>query len=256
MNSYPNQNPDPNWGTNWSAPQYPPNQGQQGQMGQPYGAQWPGTPPPYGGQQPYQQEGYPYQQPFYPQEQQPFYPQGGYQQNPYQQASPYAPARPAIAFDYRYLVAGIGAIVSFIAFFLTYYSGHDPILGTTFAETGVQTAGIEGRYWLDPLIALVAIIIPVLLQFGKQWFKTSTTPLLQKLVSSLDTRSRDWGLWLCITGLAGIFVHFILDLNELGDWGIGSVLYLLGMIAVAVGGFLVYRPLAPKSTTATPPTFP
>jgi len=241
MNSYPNQNPDSNWWTPQNLPdQNQPNASQwgQSQVGQSYGSQ-----------APYQQGGYPYQQPYYP--------QGDYQQNPYQQASPYAPARPAIVFDYRYLAAGIGAIVSFIAFFLTYYSNSITFLGTTItdAPSGVQMAGREGRYWLDLIIALAAIIIPVLLQFGEQWFKTSTTPMLQKLVSSLDAKPRDWGLWLFITGLAGIFVHFILDLNELGVWGVGAWFYLLGMIAVAVGGFLVYRPPASMSTQATPPTF-
>jgi hypothetical protein len=248
MNSYPNQNPDSNWWTPQNLPeQNLPNASQWGQSpaGQPYGAQSPNGSTSYGGQAPYQQGGYPYQQPYYP--------QGDYQQNPYQQASPYAPARPAIVFDYRYLAAGIGAIVSLISFFLTYYTGHDAILDTTFATTGVRAAGADGRYWLDPIIALVAIIIPVLLQFGKQWFRTSATPMLQKLVNSLDTKPRDWGLRLFITGLAGIFVHFILDLNELSIWGVGAWFYLLGMIAVAVGGFLVYRPPASMSARVTPP---
>ena len=247
MNSYPNQNPDSNWWTPQNLPdQSQPNASQwgQSQVGQP---PYSGGSTSYGGQASYQQGGYPYQQPYY----QP----GDYQQNPYQQASPYAPARPAIVLDYRYLAAGIGAIVSFIAFFLTYYSFSFTVLGTTTTdiESGAQIAGGEGRYWLDLIIALVAIIIPVLLQFGKQWFKTSTTPMLQKLIGSLDTKPRDWGLWLFITGLVGIFIHFFLDLNHLGDWGVGAWFYLIGMIAVAVGGFLVYRPPASMSTRAAPP---
>ncbi|HEY7420090.1 MAG TPA: hypothetical protein VH593_33235 [Ktedonobacteraceae bacterium] len=248
MNPYPDQNSE----SFWEIPQYPPGQGQ-GQIHLPYGAPWPDTSPSYGGQQPYQQtyqqEGYPYQQQLYQ--------QGGYQQYPYQQASPYAPAsrRLAIALDSRYLAAGSGAIISFIAFFLTYYYVSFTLLGatTTNVATGVQMAEGTGRYWLDLIIALVAIAIPVLLQFGKQWFKTSTTPMLQKLLSSLDTKPRNWGLWLFITGLAGIFVHFILDLNRIGEWGIGAWLYLLGMIAVAVGGFLVYRPPASTPTITIPP---
>lgn len=242
MNSY----PDPNDPTQMA--QYPPNQGQQ-----PYGAyQGPSNVPSgYGEQPPYQQSGYqqaPYQQSAY---QQP-----PYQMPPYQQA-PYAQARSTIALDWRYLTAGIGAFVAFVAFFLPSYSGliafggdfNSLLTGATYLISGAQ----YGRWlWLEAIIALIPLGIAILLQFGNQMFKTSTSPNIQKVVNSLNTQPRTWGLALLLVGAFGIFFHFILGLSIINLWAFGAWLYFLGIIAVTVGGFFVWRPLTPTSTQAPP----
>jgi hypothetical protein len=83
-------------------------------------------------------------------------------------------------------------------------------------------------------------------------FKASNSSNIQKLTNSLNTQTRIWGLVLLIIGAFGIFFRFILDLTVLNIWGVGSWLYLLGMIAVTVGGFFVFRPLNTTSTQVPP----
>jgi len=219
----------------------------------PYGDQQPHQPP----QPPFQQGGYqppfqqggdqqPYQPPFqqggY---QQPFQQQTNYQQSPYQQ-SPY-PQNPAISLDYRNIIAGIGAIVALISFFLPYYTISLSFTRGSLSESGY---GAGGRYWLDFIIALAALAIVILLQFGEQWFKSSTNPTIQRVVTSLTSQPRTWYIWLIAVGGFGIFFHFILDLGRLSVWGVGSWLYLLSTIAIVVGGVLFIKPPTP---TATPP---
>jgi hypothetical protein len=244
MNPYPNSG-DPN-----QPNQYPPNQGL---TGTPHGggAQIPpNVPPGYGDQSPYQQPGY----------QQPPYQQGDYQQPPYQapyQQTPYPQSKSTIAFDWRYLTAGIGALVSLIAFFLPYYTyggAGGTYYGITIPSTNYSVTGFQiGRqFLLDVIIALAAIIIALLLQFGNQMFKAPTSPNIQKLANSLNTKARIWGLVLLAFGAFGIFFRFILDLTVLNIWGVGSWLYLLGMIAVTVGGFFVFRPLNSTPTQVPP----
>jgi hypothetical protein len=237
MNPYPNSG-DPN-----QPNQYPPSQGL---TGTPYGsgAPIPPNPPAYGDQFPYQQGAY--QQPSY---QTPY-------QSPYQQ-TPYPQSKSTIAFDWRYLTAGIGALVALIAFFLPYYtygSGGGSYYGITVPSTNYSVTGLQiGRqFLLDVIIALAAIIIALLLQFGNQMFKASTSPNIQKLANSLNTQTRAWGLVLLIIGAFGIFFRFILDLTVLNIWGVGSWLYLLGMAAVTVGGFFVFRPLNSTPTQVPP----
>ena len=64
------------------------------------------------------------------------------------------------------------------------------------------------------------------------------------------SQPRTWYIWLIAVGGFGIFFHFILDLGRLSVWGIGSWLYLLGAIAIVVGGVLFIKPPTPS---ATPP---
>jgi hypothetical protein len=245
MNPYPNQE-DPN-----QANQYPPNQGGQYSGGGSYQTP-PNVPPGYGEQPPYQQQGF--QQPSY---------QAPYQQPPYQQ-SPYPP-QSTLALDWRYLTAGIGALVSLIAFFIPSYNvlvvaapvfsslglptSYTPTTGGYPAVSGAQ---LGRQLWLDLIIVLVAIGIVLMLQFGNQMFKAPTSPGMQKLVNSLNTSPRTLGLALLAVGVFGIFFHFILDIGVLGYWTFGAWLYLLGIIAVAVGGFFIYRPLTPAPAQVPP----
>jgi len=239
MNQYPSQGQD----DPTQQSQYP-NQGTDNAQ---YGGYSPSANmPPYGDQQPYQppfqQGGYQqgaYQQPF---QQQPT----NYQQSPYQQ-SPY-PQSPTISLDYRNIIAGVGAIVALISFFLPYYTV--PFLLVDFSSSSPSGYGVGGRYWLDFIITLVALGIVILLQFGEQWLKPSTNPMIQRLITSLTSQPRTWYTWLIAAGSFGIFFHFILDLGHLSIWGVGSWLYLLGAIAIVVGGILFIKPPIP---TTTPP---
>ena len=199
----------------------------------PYGDWQPPQPPFHQGggyQPPFSQTGGNYQPPF----QQGYQQQIPYQQSPYQQ-SPYPQSSP-ISLDYRNLIAGIGAIVAIVAFFLPAYTISFLFLG--------------GRYWLDFFIALVALAIVILLQFGEQWFKSSTNPTIQRVIKSVTSEPRTWYIRLITVGSFGIFFHFILDLGYLNIWGVGSWLYLLGMVAIVVAGVLFIRP--PASTTVPP----
>lgn len=225
--------------------QYP----NQGMDNTPYGGY---SPPsnmlPYGNQQPPQPPQPPFQQGGgnYP----PRFQQGSYQQGAYQQQSPYQqspyPQSPSISLDYRNIIAGIGAIIGLISFFLPYYTvSFSEIPNSSISESGY---GIGGRDWLDFIIALAALAIVVLLQYGEQWFKSSTNPTIQRVVKSLTSQPRIWYTRLITVGSFGVFFHFILDLGRLNFWGIGSWLYLLGMIAIVVAGVLFIKPPVPSTT--------
>src|SRR5689334_19683663 len=112
--------------------------------------------------------------------------------------------------DYRNIIAGVGAIVAVIAFFLPFFSYAGSVLGQTYqsSASGVQ---VGSRTWLDFIIALVALAIVVLLQFSEQMLRTSTSPMIQRLRTSLNTQPKTWYTALIAVGAFGIFFHFILD---------------------------------------------
>ena len=219
MNPYPNSG-DPNQPT-----QYPPNQEQ---AGTPYGGGYQPPPTEYGDQPLYQPGAY--HQSSY---------QSPYEQTPYAQSS-------SIVFDWRYLTAGIGALVSLIAFFLP-YSGANGYGGYVSAGSGFQRGH---QLLLDFIIALAALAIAALLQFRSQIPTASIPPAIQKLINLLNQHTS--GLTLVGLGIFGFFFRFVLDLGSLSSWGIGSWLYTLGIIAVAIGGFFVWRPPASISTQVPP----
>jgi len=66
----------------------------------------------------------------------------------------------------------------------------------------------------------------------------------------LTSQPRTWYIWLIAVGGFGHLFHFILDLGHLNYWGVAAWLYLLGAIAIVVGGVLFIKPPVP---TATPP---
>src|SRR5690349_17970627 len=148
MSQYPNQGQDPNQ----QQGQYP-SQGEHTQYPPGYGST-PNTPSYSGQQQAFQQPQYQqqaFQQPPYQQQyQQP------YGQSPYQQQSPY-PQAPAISWDYRNIIAGVGALVAVIAFFLPFRTISD--FSLYISASGAQ---LGTKYWLDFIIALVALGIVAL----------------------------------------------------------------------------------------------
>jgi hypothetical protein len=248
MSQYPSQGQDPNQPQG----QYP-GQGEHTQYPPGYGSTPAPGAPQYGEQQPsYQQP--PYQQGGY--QQQPPYQQGVYQQqqqqqqaySPYQQ-SPY-PQAPAMSFDYRNIIAGVGALVAVIAFFLPFSSFLYTSIYSTYSPSGFQ---LGGRLWLDFIIALLALGVVVLLQFNEQLLKTAVNPTLQRLRTSLTDQPKTWYTGLIALGSFGIFFHFILDVGQISSWGIGSWLFLLGLIAIVVGGVLYIRPPTPAPALGAQP---
>jgi hypothetical protein len=264
MNQYPNQDPQPQ--NPYPTVQGPtPSQPNIGSVPQPdhnptpgYGEQQPQYNPGSGypqqqSQTPFQTTGYPQQQQSYQpggyqQQQVPFqqgdYQQGSYQQSNYQQApyqqTPY-PNKQAlnINLDYRNIIIAVGGLLSFIAFFLAYYSaGYDYY---HYTESGADLARGNGRFWFDMLFALAAILIAVLLQFGDQWFKSGTSSFVERLAHN----KRLWVNIIIGIGVYGILVH-VFNIGNIGYWGIGAWLYLLGMIAVLVGGIFFIRPPTPS----------
>lgn len=285
MSQYPYQGQDPN------QPQqqyggYTPNQGS-GQP-QPQQPQQPYAENPYGQtpQQPYSQPQQPYgQQPFGQPPQQPPYGQTAYGQNPPpygqtqppygqpqspygqpygQQQVPYGQAAPLSLKTMHpgYLTALIGGAVAFIAFFLPYYgwSYSSTYLGTHSASVnGSTVASVYAQFWLEFLLALAAIAVALLLQFGTRWFanfQSQPASFMGKVVTSLTTKTRNWVIALIGIGGAGVLLHLLFMLTSLSNiggtdiggtgysagWGFGAWLYLLAMLAVAVGGFLAFRP--------------
>lgn len=244
----PNQQNQPNEATNMQGPT---------------GTQYVGSnyQPPASGYQQQQYQQPQYQQPQYqqPQYQQPQYP-GQYPQQPYAQR----PAGAPFPYDWRYLTVAVGALLSVIAFFIPSYnifgdypgnwSSYSSLLGF---NPYVSEFYVGRQHWLDLIIVLIALGMGVLLLFGKQMFKTSTSPMIQKVVTSLNNQPKTWGLALLALGGFGIFFHFILDLGALGLWAFGAWLFLIGLISITVGGYFIYRPPAGTTTPgAVPPMTP
>lgn len=253
MSQYPYQGQDPNQQGQYGA--YPPNQGggtsygqQPQQPQQPYGQpQQPQQPQqPYGQTQPPYQA--PYTQPPYGQPQQPYTNPYGQQQVPLYGQTPATKA----ALHPGYLTALIGGGVAFIAFFLPYVTVSYSVLGIggSISASGSQGGGL---LWLDFLLALAAIAVAALLQFGSRFLGTSSNANMAKLNTSLAAQPRKWVTALLAIGAGGAVVHILLMLIGFSSytgsyagvsvgWGFGAWLYLLAMIAVAVGGFLAFRP--------------
>jgi peptidoglycan/LPS O-acetylase OafA/YrhL len=144
---------------------------------------------------------YPYQQqPSQPQHQQP-----GYSQQP----GVHSPGR-------RGLIVVIGAVVALFGFFLPYFSIY----------SGYQLASLYAVYWLDGGLAVAALLLLAARLF----------------VPALETLKRRWALALMTLGVGGAFVHYWLVTHDsvLFYWGIGAWLYLLGMLAIALGGLLLF----------------
>jgi hypothetical protein len=254
MNSYLNQD-------NQNQPnQIPPAQAADSNQYPPY------APPGYSNQYPYRQDNNP-QGGYSPGT----YQQGGYQQQqagyelpygiPYQQPLLNQQGQgynTGISLDWRFLTAGIGSLVAIIAFFLPSYNPLGTlrsIIGTSLSYYNYYSfsgAQMGRQLWLDFIIAIIVLLIVVGLQFGSRIIRNPTSPITKKVLNSLTTQQKNWGLGLFLLGVFGIFFHFVLDLGVLNIWLFGAWLYTLGIVAVAVGGYFTWRPM-PKATTPAAP---
>ena len=143
-----------------------------------------------------------------------------------------------------YVIAGIGGIVAFIAFFLPYLTYSQ--FGGSISANASQAASFNGLLWIELLIAIAAAAIPALLIYRSNPLGSATTPIEKQI---------RWGIYGLIgAGALGVLAQFIfaitvnsysilgVSLTSLGvGYGFGYWLYLLSAIAIVVGGVMAYR---------------
>ncbi len=149
-----------------------------------------------------------------------------------------------------YVIAAIGGVVAFIAFFLPYVS-----VSVYTSGYGISFSGstIGGGLYFELLAALAAIAIPLVLIYSKNAFGLTNMP---------PDRQIRVGIFTIIgAGIVGELCEFILAINHSSingidltmyavGLGIGWWLYLLSAIAIIVGGVVALRnpqALAPQT---------
>ena len=140
-----------------------------------------------------------------------------------------------------YVIAGIGGIVAFIAFFLPYVSVAVYTSGYNISWSG---STIGGGLYFELLAALAAIAIPLVLIYSKNAFGFTTMPPDKQIRAGIFT--------IIGAGIVGVLCELILAINhntidgvDLTTYAVGlSIgwwLYLLSAIAIIVGGVMALR---------------
>lgn len=140
-----------------------------------------------------------------------------------------------------YVIAGIGSIVAFIAFFLPYVS-----VAVYTSGYGISWSGstIGGGLYFELLVALAAIAIALVLIYSKNAFGLTNMPPDKQIRIGIFT--------LIGAGVVGVLCELILAINHNTIDGvdltiyavglsIGWWLYLLSAIAIIVGGVMALR---------------
>ncbi|HZS76843.1 MAG TPA: hypothetical protein VFA41_09540 [Ktedonobacteraceae bacterium] len=141
-----------------------------------------------------------------------------------------------------YVIAGMGGIVAFIAFFLPYVS--TPVAALSLS--GSQVTQFQGLLWLELLVAIAAIVVAALLIYRSNPFGMATTPVEKQI---------RWGIYGLIgAGALGVLMQiiFAIGLNSISFMGVsitsvgvglgfGYWLYFLAVVAVGVGGIYAMR---------------
>ena len=144
-----------------------------------------------------------------------------------------------------YVIAGIGGIVAFIAFFLPYVS-----VSAVIISISVSGSQIGGWLWFEFLAALVAIAIPLVLIYRNNAFGLTNLPIEKQIRYGIFTLIGAGAVGLLIELIAAINLHSALsgttgvDPASIGvsvNLSIGYWLYLLASIAIVVGGVMAYR---------------
>jgi hypothetical protein len=140
-----------------------------------------------------------------------------------------------------YVVAGIGGVVAFFAFFLPYISA----TGTAYSNGISWSAStLGGGLYFELLVSLVAIAIPLVLIYRQNAFGLTSMPVAKQIRYGVYT--------LLGVGAVGLLCELILAVshNSIGGLdltgydvglGIGWWLYLFSAIAIVVGGVIVLR---------------
>lgn len=149
-----------------------------------------------------------------------------------------------------YVIAGIGGIVAFIAFFLPYVTGSVFTSGYGISLSGPN---IGGGLYFEILAALAAIALALVLIYSKNVFGLTNMPPDRQIRVGIFT--------LIGVGIVGLLCELILAINHnnidgvdltvyVVGLGIGWWLYLLSAIAIVVGAVMALRnpqALAPRT---------
>jgi hypothetical protein len=141
-----------------------------------------------------------------------------------------------------YVVAGIGGIVAFIAFFLPYISA----TGATYpAGISWSASTLGGGLYFELLASLVAVAIPLVLIYRHNAFGLTSMPLEKQIRYGVYTLLGAGAIGLLCELILAVSHNTIngLDLTTGYDvgLGIGWWLYLFSAIAIVVGGVMVLR---------------
>lgn len=120
----------------------------------------------------------------------------------------------------NYLIAGIGSLVAFVAFFMPFISW-----GYGLSLSGAQ---IGGYLWLSELLIIASLAASALFIYRPQ------NPLGSPTISLVQ--QTQWASYTFL-GAGGLGVLF--TLFSLGGGGIGAWLYIAGCIAVGTAGVLM-----------------
>jgi hypothetical protein len=142
-----------------------------------------------------------------------------------------------------YVVAGIGGVAAFIAFFLPYITATDVTTGNSISWNGPTVGG--GLYF-ELLAALLVMAVVLVLIYSKNVFGLTNMPPDKQIRAGVFT--------LIGAGIVGTLCELILALNHNTINGydltittsavglnIGWWLYLLSAIAIVVGGVMALR---------------
>lgn len=140
-----------------------------------------------------------------------------------------------------YVIAGIGGVVAFIAFFLPYVSGSIYASGYGISWSG---STIGGGLYFELLAALAAIAVPLVLIYSKNAFGLTNMPPDKQIRAGIFT--------IIGAGIVGLLCELILAINhntidgiDLTTYAVGLNigwwLYLLSAMAIIVGGVMALR---------------
>ena len=161
-----------------------------------------------------------------------------------------------------YVVAGIGAVVALFAFIylpfasisLAVASSGNPANSFSFSATTREIADLQGGIWLEGILALALLILACLLLFRTNPFGSSRTPVVNQIRGGIYGLGGGAILGILLQFIISLSLGGVLQQKYLGSgggysasstvstmYGVGSWLYLLGMIAVIVGSVLAYQ---------------
>ncbi len=142
-----------------------------------------------------------------------------------------------------YVIAGMGVIVAFIAFFLPYVS--TPVAALSLS--GSQVTQFQGLLWLELLVAIAAIVVAALLIYRSNPFGMATTPVEKQI---------RWGIYGLIgAGALGVLMQiiFAIGLNSISFMGVSITSVGVGIYAMRIGAATAQPWMYNSQSTQYPP---
>lgn len=156
-----------------------------------------------------------------------------------------------------YLIAGIGAVIAFIAFFLPYFTA-SASFGAISESSSAGGANTYGWVWFEFIAVLVAIAVSAVLIFRNNALSGVVNLPVEKQIL--------YGRYALIgAGVLALLIHILFALNiphaslqGLGysysyGLGFGWWVFLIAALAMVVGGVLAYRTPMPAVAAAQYP---